>query len=193
MRGVGSVVLMLTAVAMPVSASAQAAPGGGTPANICKELATFIHPPAAPAPAPAPAGQTAVQAPSQSGATPQPPAGGDPQKTSGLSGPVANGGPGASGPQGGSQNANAPSGAAAPPPQQAAASPAPAAPAAPPPKKPSPEDIQRADAAIGSNDIAACQASARGMRRAGVVMPVPLMSLAALDLKFLVTAADAPK
>lgn len=186
MRALDKAVLLVTAVLIPTGVSAQATTGSGTPANICKELAAFLHPPAAPAPAPAapPSGQTAVQAPGQSGGNPTPPAGGEPQKSSGLSGPTPNSGPGASGPQGTAQNAAAPSGAA--PQTQAAAPPAqPAAPAPPPPKKPAPEEIEKADAAIGSNDIAACQASARGMRRAGVVMPAPLMSLAALDLKFL--------
>lgn len=188
MRVLGSAVLLVTAVLLPTAVSAQERTGAGTPANICKELAAFLHPPATPAPAPAPSQQTAVQAPSQGGGAPTPPAGGgEPQKSSGLSGPTPNGGPGATGPQGASQNSAAPSGAA---PQTQAAAPAaqpaaPAAPAAPPPKKPAPEEVERADAAIGANDIAACQASARGMRRAGVVMPMPLMSLAALDLKFL--------
>lgn len=182
MRALGSAVLLISAVLLPTAVSAQATTGTGTPANICKELAAFLHPPPPAAPTPAPATQSAVQAPNQGG-TAQP-SGSETQKSSGLSGPVPNGGPGAAGPQGASQNAAAPSGAAPQPP--AAAAPAqPAAPTPPPPKKPAPEEVERADAAIGANDIAACQASARGMRRAGVVMPAPLMSLAALDLKFL--------
>ena len=184
MRALGSAVLLVTAVLLPTAVSAQATTGAGVPANICKELAAFLHPPPAPAPAAAPSTQSAVQAPNPGGTVATPPAGGEPQKSAGLSGPVPNGGPGAAGPQGASQNAAAPSGAA-PQTQAAAPAAAPAAPAAPPPKKPAPEEVEKADAAIGANDIAACQASARGMRRAGVVMPAPLMSLAALDLKFL--------
>lgn len=182
MRGLGSAFLLLTMAVAPSAASAQARAAAGPPADICKELAAFLHP-SAPAAAPAgPAsGQTAVQAPGGA-STPTPPAGGDPQKNSGLSGPTPNGGPGASGPQGNAQNAAAPSGATAAP------APAAAAPSAPAPKLPSPEAIQSADAAIGRNDLAACQASARQMRKVGVVMPAPLMSLAALDLKFLEAA-----
>lgn len=186
MRVLGSAVLLVTAVLLPTGASAQATTGAGVPANICKELASFLHPPAAPAPAAAPSAQSAVQAPNPGGGAATPPAGGEPQKSAGLSGPVPNGGPGAAGPQGATQNAAAPSGAA--PQTQAATPAAPAAAPPPPPKKPAPEEVEKADAAIGANDIAACQASARGMRRAGVVMPAPLMSLAALDLKFLEAA-----
>lgn len=188
MRVLGSAVLLVTAVLLPTGASAQATTGAGVPANICKELASFLHPPAPAAPAATPSTQSAVQAPNPGGSVATPPGGGESQKSAGLSGPVPNGGPGAAGPQGATQNAAAPSNAA---PQTQAAAPAaapaapPAAPTAPPPKKPAPEEVEKADAAIGANDIAACQASARGMRRAGVVMPAPLMSLAALDLKFL--------
>ncbi|MCC0809172.1 hypothetical protein FPV16_23740, partial [Methylobacterium sp. W2] len=65
---------------------------------------------------------------------------------------------------------------------------APAAPAAPPPKMPSAAFIEQGDAAAGANDIAGCQRVARLIRRDGVVMPSPLMSLAALDLKYLEAA-----
>ncbi|WP_082523990.1 hypothetical protein [Methylobacterium sp. Leaf399] len=192
MRGLGSAFVVATAMVLSNCALAQGTAGTGVPANICKELTAFLHPPAPAAPAAAAApSQTAVQAPNPGGSSPAPSGASETQKSSGLSGPTTNGGPGASGPQGASQNAGSPSGASAPsgqaspPPAQAAA---PAAPAAPPPKKPSSEEVVRADAAIAANDIAACQASARGMRRAGVVMPAPLMSLAALDLKFLIAA-----
>ncbi len=159
-------VVILAALAASVS-TAQAA---GPPANLCQELVAFVHPkapdatPSAPQPATA-----AVQAPDR-GAAQQPGAGaGEVQQKSGLSGPVAQTGPGASGPQG---QAQAPSQAA----------PAPAG--APAQKKPSPEQIAQVDAAAGANDIQACRAAAQAIRRAGVVMPAPLLALSALDPKF---------
>lgn len=157
-------------------ASLGAAQAAGPPANLCQELVAFVHPkapdasPAGGAPQPATA---AVQAPDK-GAAQQPSSGaGEVQQKSGLSGPVAQTGPGASGPQGQAQ-------------AQAQAAPAPAgAPAgAPPQKKPSPEQIAQVDAAAGANDIPACRAAARAMRVAGVVMPAPLLALSALDPKF---------
>lgn len=188
MRGLGVAALFASAVLLPAGASAQGEARSGKPANMCQELVAFIRPPAAaPTGAPPPQAATAVQAPSQSGAVPQP-QGGTTQQNSGLSGPTAATGPGAAGPQGATQNGAAPSGAAQPSPpapQAAAQTAAPAAPPAPPPKKPTPEAIEKADAAARDNDIAACQTVAREMRRAGTVMPAPLMALAAMDLKLL--------
>ncbi|TNC11964.1 hypothetical protein FF100_17110 [Methylobacterium terricola] len=167
-------------------ASLGAAEAAGPPANLCQELVAFVHPkapdaPAASAPQPA---AVAVSAPKQ-GEAQQPSGGaGEVQQKSGLSGPVAQTGPGASGPQGQAQAQSqaAPAQAA---PAQAAPAPAAAAPvAAPAPKKPSPEQIAQVDAAAGANDIQACRAAARSMRVAGVVMPAPLIALAALDPKF---------
>ncbi|MCF4125861.1 hypothetical protein [Methylobacterium sp. SyP6R] len=163
-------VVILAALAASVS-TAQAA---GPPANLCQELVAFVHPkapdatPSAPQPATA-----AVQAPDR-GAAQQPGAGaGEVQQKSGLSGPVAQTGPGASGPQGQAQ-------AQAQAPSQAAPAPA----GAPAQKKPTLEQIAQVDAAAGANDIQACRAAAQAIRRAGVVMPAPLLALSALDPKF---------
>ncbi|WP_311275095.1 hypothetical protein [Methylobacterium sp. WCS2018Hpa-22] len=151
----------------------------GKPANICKELTAFLHAPAGAAASGQATGQTstAVTAP---GSGSQKPSGSETQKDSGLSGPTAPNGPGAAGPQGATQNAAAPSGASAPAPA--------AAPAAPPPKAASTEFIEQGNTAAAANDIAGCQRVARQIRRDGVVMPPPLMALAALDLKILETA-----
>ncbi|MGX7703442.1 hypothetical protein [Methylobacterium sp. Gmos1] len=162
-----SIILAAAGLAVSVGA-AQAA---GPPANLCQELVAFVHPKAPDAPAggaaqPAPA---AVQAPDK-GAAQQPSGGaGEVQQKSGLSGPVAQTGPGAAGPQG---QAQAPSQAA------------PAPSGAPAQKGPSPEQVAQVDAAAGANDVQACRAAARAMRKAGVVMPAPLLALSALDPKF---------
>jgi hypothetical protein len=72
--------------------------------------------------------------------------------------------------------------------QQAAAAPKPAAPApaapAPSPKKPSAEQIEKAEAAARDHNLQGCRDAAQDMRKAGVVIPPPLLALAALDLKF---------
>jgi hypothetical protein len=189
----------------------------GKPANLCGELLAFVHPPAPPsAPAPAPssgaaaAGQTqgqaaaaqppvnsatAVTAPAQNQGGPQPSsAGGAPQQSSSLSGPVTPSGPGASGPQGAAQpggggpppattDAAKPPAPAAPP-QQAAAAPAAAPPAAPPPPKPTAAQIEKVEAAARDNNLQGCRDAAKEMRKAGILMPPPLLALAALDPKF---------
>jgi hypothetical protein len=157
--------------AVGLAATVSAAQAAGPPANLCQELVAFVHPKTPDAPAggvgqPAPA---AVQAPDR-GAAQQPSSGaGETQQKSGLSGPVAQNGPGASGPQGQAQ-------------AQSQAAPAPSG--APAQKGPSPEQIAQVDAAAGANDIQACRAAAQGIRRAGVVMPAPLLALSALDPKF---------
>ena len=56
------------------------------------------------------------------------------------------------------------------------------------PRAASAEFIEQGDTAAAANDIAGCQRVARQIRRDGVVMPPPLMALAALDLKILETA-----
>jgi hypothetical protein len=140
-----------------------------------------------------------VSAPAQSTAAPQPsPGGGAPQQSSSLSGPVTPSGPGASGPQGAAQpGAGGPPPAdAAKPPAQAAAAPAPAqpaapaqaaapaAPAAPPPPKPTAAQIEKVETAQRDHNLQGCRDAAQEMRRAGIVIPPPLLALAALDLKF---------
>ncbi|MEA1833317.1 hypothetical protein U8607_14625 [Methylobacterium durans] len=180
MKGLPIAALAAAAFLVPGAASAQA--GSGKPANLCKELVAYVHPPAPPpAPAPAPGASSAQPAPAVQAPQPgQPsggasPAAGDTQQKSGLSGPVPQSGPGASGPQGTAQAEAKP---AAPPPA------APATPAPPPPLKPTPEMIERVDAAARDNNIAACRDAARQMRVAGIPMPAPLLALSALDLKF---------
>ena len=188
----------------------------GKPANLCDEMLAFVHPPA-PAGAAAPAaGQaqaaaqppanaaTAVTAPAQKEAAPQPSSsGGAPQQSSSLSGQVTPSGPGASGPQGAAQPGQGgppPSDAAkppAPPAQQQAAAPAqpaaPAAPAAPPPPKPTAAQIEKVETAARDHNLQGCRDAAQEMRKAGIVMPPPLLALAALDLKFFDTAPKPPQ
>ncbi|KMO31511.1 hypothetical protein ACQVP2_09190 [Methylobacterium aquaticum] len=161
-------IVVLAAAILAVSVGSPHA--AGPPANLCQELVAFVHPkapdaaPSAPQPATA-----AVQAPDR-GAAQLPSSGaGETQQKSGLSGPVAQTGPGASGPQGQAQ-------------AQSQAAPAPAG--TPAQKKPSPEQIAQVDAAAEANDIRACRAAAQSIRRAGVVMPAPLLALSALDPTF---------
>ena len=47
-----------------------------------------------------------------------------------------------------------------------------------------PAVIAQLETAAGANDQTACRAAARAMRVAGVVMPPPLLALAALNPKF---------
>jgi hypothetical protein len=206
-------VMAQTAAPAPAGQPAGASARSGKPADLCAEVLAFVHPPApaaasAPAAAGAPASPqaqaaaaqppanaaTAVTAPAQSGSAPQPSSGGGaPQQSSSLSGQVTPSGPGAAGPQGAAQpGAGGPppaSGDAKPPapqpaPQQAAAAPAPAAPAAPPPPKPTAAQIEKVETAARDHNLQACHGVAQEMRKAGIVMPPPLLALAALDLKF---------
>ncbi|GJE44377.1 hypothetical protein [Methylobacterium soli] len=184
----GSGLVWGLAVLLPVAALAQAplpqaaAPmvGGahsGQPANLCKELSAFLHPPASEAGSgtPPPQAATAVQAPSQDKPVPKPGESGAPQKESGQSGPIPNAGPGAAGPQGEAQKG----GQAAPKAEK------PSAPAAASAPKPAPEAIARADDAARANDLQACRAIAQELRRAGVAMPAPLIALSAMDPRLL--------
>jgi hypothetical protein len=193
------------AAEQPANASARRV----TPANLCDEMLAFVHPPAPAAPAsgqapaqaaaaqPAANAATAVTAPAQQQAAPQPsPGGGAPQQSSSLSGQVTPSGPGASGPQGAAQPGGggpppAASDAAKPaasPAQQQAAAPAqpaaPAAPAAPPAPKPTAAQIDKVETAARDHNLQGCRDAAQEMRKAGIVMPPPLLALAALDVKF---------
>jgi hypothetical protein len=177
----------------------------GKPANICQELLAYVR---QPDPAPKPAAQTAqlstaVNAPSRSAVEAKPDqAAGAPQQASGLSGQVTTSGPGASGPQGATQNAAAPTGSTATAsgpaspgqqgsqPAQGQAAPQPAS-AKPPVRKPTPEAVQQVEAAATSNDLGACRRVAQEMRRAGLAMPEALIALAAMDPKLL-EGADRP-
>lgn len=151
--------------------------GSGRPANLCRELTAFLHPPAAQADAgtPPPQTATAVQAPSQDKPVPKPGEAGTPQKESGQSGPISNAGPGAAGPQGHTQKDA----------QGASKADNPAAPLTQSAPKPSPEAVARADAAADTSDLQACRAVAQEMRRAGVAMPPPLIALSAMDPRLL--------
>src|SRR5437588_461125 len=70
------------------------------------------------------------------------------------------------------------------PPAPAAAPGAAAAPAAPPPPKPTAAQIEKVETAQRDHNLQGCRDTAREMRKAGIVMPPPLLALAALDLKF---------
>jgi hypothetical protein len=147
----------------------------GAPANICAELVAFLTPKppptaasnappqAAPPQQPQPQASSAQQSTGQSGTAVEAPKDGAPK-----------------GPAGGANNAPQQSGISAPVPKSPEA----------PKKKPS-ITLEQAQALAQSNDIPACHAAARKERRAGVDLPLPLMSLAALDLKFHQQAASA--
>ena len=171
-----------TAMAQDASSSAPAAQqASGKPANLCQELVAFVKQPepANKAAATPPQQATAVSNPSGKTEGGKPADGGEPQKTSGLSGAVSETGNGptpgpATGNPADNPNARANAAAKSPPP--------PAAPA--PAPKPDPATVEKLEAAAGANDFAGCREAARSMRVAGVVLPPPLLALAALDLRF---------
>ncbi|WP_407529502.1 hypothetical protein [Methylobacterium oryzisoli] len=186
---------VLTSVAAAQSETPPANPASaGKPANLCQELAAFVHQPQEAKKSDSQPAQlaAAVQAPKNADQPAKPSdAAGQPQQASGISGQVSSSGPGASGPQGATQNTAAPSGATvnvAPAQQPGQAQPAPQAQAAPPAGKPSPDMITKAEDAIGSNDLSRCRSAAQQMRRAGVVMPAPLLALSAMNPKLLEAA-----
>ena len=164
--------------ASPVPASpvpVATVPAPGMPANICAELVVFLTP----KPAPAAAANAPPQAPPPQQAQPQ---ASSAQQSTGQSGTAVEapkeGAPKV--PVGGANNAPQQSGIAAPVPK------------APESKKTKPSiTLEQAQALAQSNDVAACHEAARKERRAGVDMPPPLMSLAALDLKYHQEAASA--
>ena len=161
----------------------------GKPANLCQELVAFVKQPepANKAATTPPQQATAVSNPSGKTEGGKPSDGGEPQKSSGLSGAVSETGNGpAPGKQTNNPSAN-PSGNPATNPHakanaEAKNPPPPATPA--PAPKPDPATIEKIEAAAGASDLAACREAARSMRTAGVVMPPPLLALSALDLKF---------
>lgn len=187
------------------------------PANICVELSSFLdqtqktsasQPPtsAAGTPQAANAGQqasapqqggqsgdkaTAVEGPSRSGAS-LPSSQGESQRTSGMSGPVPEGGPGAAGPQGNAQETSKsgqvnPKPDGAKPAAQAAQKPAEAK--APPPDR---RAVDKGRQAAGSNDLDGCSGVVRDMRLAGVALPNPLIALAALKPELRAKAPQGP-
>ena len=193
MRVVTTGLLLAVVTLLPAAAGAQSNQlPAGKPANLCQELVAFVHQPdpALKADAPPPQLATAVSAKKEGGDSAKPSeVGGAPAQNSGQSGQITASGPGASGPQGEAQNKAAPAGSTAT--ATAAPSKASSGAAAPASPKPSPEQVQQADAAAGGNDIRACRTIAQEMRRKGVVMPSPLLALAALKLQLL-EAAERP-
>lgn len=194
--------LVAAAILLPSVAFAQAGPQpstpsepakeqtSGTPANLCQELVAFVHQldTASGSDATPPQLATAVSAKKAGDPSAKPSdASGAVQQTSGQSGQITSSGPGAAGPQGEAQNKAAPTGttATASGPPKSATPAGSTAPSAPEAHKPSPENVQQVEAAAASNDLLGCRAAAQKMRRAGVVMPGPLLALSALDPKLL--------
>ena len=156
-------------------------------ADLCAELASFVEkqsqaqPAKAADNAPPKEASTAVQAPApKDGAH----AGGSDQaqQSSGISGPVTHGGPGAAGPQGQAQEQsrtgepNAKAQAASPPPHEVAQ---------PTPPAPQQDLAQQGREAAQGKDVLACRDVTQKMRRAGLDMPADLLVLGALDAKLL--------
>ncbi|CAO4140510.1 hypothetical protein LPLAFNJD_LOCUS707 [Methylorubrum aminovorans] len=163
-------------------------PATGRPANLCQELVAFVRQPAAVTQATDTPARlaTAVSAKNTGDASAKPAAESTPQNSSGQSGQITASGPGAAGPQGQTQNAAAPAGSTA----TASGSERNASPVQPDPSKPTAENVTRIEAAAQANDLPACRAAAQSMRRAGVVMPPPLLALAAMAPKLLERASS---
>ncbi len=155
----------------------------GRPANLCQELVAFVRQPAASTQATDTPARlaTAVSAKNSGDTSAKPAAGTTPQSSSGQSGQITASGPGAAGPQGQSQNSTAPAGstATASGPERSASS------TQPDTSKPSAENVTQIEVAAQANDLPACRMAAQTMRRAGVVMPAPLLALAAMTPKLL--------
>lgn len=173
--------LLSTVLVAPGAVAQDAAPAGG-PANLCQELVAFVKKPEEKKQeAATPASQsTAVSNPSGKSEGQPSSGGGQPQQSSGLSGPTKSDGAGsastAPAPAAGGKDILAHANAAAKnPPAPGAAAPSP---------KPDEATIARIEVAASANDQVACRAAARGLRVAGVIMPPPLLALAALDPKF---------
>lgn len=175
---------------IPIRPSSDGSTSAGRPANLCQELIAFVHQPEAATKAveTPPQLATAVTAKKSDDTSAKPSAPGTPQNISGQSGQITASGPGAAGPQGDAQNKAAPAGSTATASGPATGAPAakPAAPAAP---KPSAENVQQIENATGANDLQGCRAAAQTLRRAGVVMPGPLLALAAMSPKLLEAAS----
>ncbi|TFZ55363.1 hypothetical protein E4V01_22575 [Methylorubrum sp. Q1] len=187
--------MLMLAVPVCVLAHASAAQthdaptlAAGRPANLCQELVAFVHQPAAGAQAAdtPPRLATAVSAKNNSDASAKPAAETTPQSSSGQSAQITASGPGAAGPQGQAQNLAAPAGstATASGPERSGSS------TQPDTSKPSAENVTQIEAAARTNDLPACRAAAQSMRRAGVVMPAPLLALAAMTPKLLEGASS---
>lgn len=164
-------------------------PDTGRPANLCQELVAFVRQPAAGTQATDTPARlaTAVSAKNAGDTSAKPAAEETPQNSSGQSGQITASGPGVAGPQGQSQNAAAPTGSTA----TAAGSERSGSSQLPDTSKLSAENVTQIEAAAQANDLSACRAAAQTMRRAGVVMPGPLLALAAMTPRLL-EGAPAP-
>ena len=182
----GALLVTDNALAQETGAAART----GRPANLCQELLAFVKQPdpSQGSEAPPPQLATAVSAKKDDTPSAKPgDAAGAAQQASGQSGQITSSGPGAAGPQGDAQNKAVPAGTtatAAGPPKSSSSAVA-AASSRPDAHKPTPENVQQVAAAAASNDLLGCRAAAQKMRRAGVVMPGPLLALSALDPKLL--------
>lgn len=177
------------------AAPAPAAPAKG-PANLCQELVAFVQKPEEKKQeAATPAKQATAVSNSSGKSEGQPSTGaGEPQQKSGLSGPTnADTKAPSSDTKAPSTEAKAPTSDTRAPvsdgktvmTQANASAKSPPPPGAPAPSpKPDPAVIAQLETAAGANDQTACRAAARAMRVAGVVMPPPLLALAALNPKF---------
>ena len=170
----------------PAPAAAAQQPAGG-PANICAELVAFLTDPAPPPPVAAPGVPPAQAAPAAT-AGGQPPTqaqaeGGSAQQVTNQSAPAVEAPKetGAAPAAGSGQNAPQSSGISAPTPTAGDVI-----------KKPPTMTLAEGQALASANDISGCQAATRSMRRAGVDMPPALMTLAALDLRFLEQSSAPP-
>jgi len=182
----GGLLVTDNALAQETSAAAQT----GRLANLCQELLAFVKQPdpSQGSDAPPPQLATAVSAKKDDTPSAKPgDAAGAAQQASGQSGQITSSGPGAAGPQGDAQNKAVPAGTtatAAGPPKSSSPAVA-AASSTPDAHKPTPDNVQQVEAAAVNNDLLGCRAAAQKMRRAGVVMPGPLLALSAFDPKLL--------
>ncbi|MGU3360088.1 hypothetical protein ACLBWX_07135 [Methylobacterium sp. M6A4_1b] len=174
--------LVAPAVFAQDAAPTPATPPAKGPANLCQELIAFVQKPEEKKQeAATPAKQATAVSNSSGKSEGQPSTGaGEPQQKSGLSGPTN------TDTKAPTSDTRAPvsdgktvltqaNAAAKSPPSTGASAPSP---------KPDPAVVAQIEAAAGSNDQTACRAAARAMRVAGVVMPPPLLGLAALNPKF---------
>ncbi|WP_244480238.1 hypothetical protein [Methylobacterium sp. Leaf465] len=168
------------AFAQDAAPAPAAAPAKG-PANLCQELIAFVQKPEEKKQEAATPPKQATAVSNASGKSDGQPstAGGDPQQKSGLSGPT-------------NTDTKAPTSDTRAPvsdgktvlAQANAAAKSPPPPGAPAPSpKPDPAVVAQLEAAAGANDQTGCRAAARAMRVAGVIMPPPLLALAALNPK----------
>jgi hypothetical protein len=180
-------VLLLSGIAVPTAlAQETAAVLSKGPANLCQEVVAFLKKPEEKKQeAVTPASQaTAVSNPSGKSEGQPSSSSSAVQQTSGLSGPVN---ADLKAPSGDMRTAQSDSRINLAQANAAAKSP-PAPGASAPSPKPDEALVAKIEAASASNDQLVCRAAIRSMRVAGVVMPPPLLALAALNPKFFVAA-----